>query len=327
MKHSGFGLCSDAREVDTLRHMASGNKTVIYAALVGNALISVTKFIASGITGSAAMMSEGIHSLVDTGNQVLLLHGIKRAKQPPGPRHPFGHGKEIYFWSFVVAILIFALGSGISLYEGWHRVMDPKPVENPMVNFVVLGLAMAFEGIAWWLAYREFRALQGRRSLPAAIRAAKDPTTFVVLFEDTAAMLGLVVAAIGLGISAGFDLPIFDGIASLGIGVILALTAVWMAMRTKSLLIGEAAEPEIVEDVRRRAGTLDSIIAVNEVLTLHMGPHFILLNLSVDFNDDVRAGDVELAIDRLTREIRAEHPDVKRVFVEAERGGAFGECR
>ena len=302
--------------------MASGSKTVIYAALAGNALISVTKFIASGITGSAAMMSEGIPSLVDTGNQVLLLHGIKKAKAPADARHPLGHGKEIYFWSFVVAILIFALGSGISLYEGWHRVMHPEPVQNPMVNFVVLGLAMAFEGVAWWLAYREFRAFQGRRSLPAAIRAAKDPTTFVVLFEDTA------VAGAGLGISAGFDLPIFDGIASLGIGVILAFTAVYMAMRTKSLLIGEAAEPEIIEDVRRRAGELESIIAVNEVLTLHMGPHFILLNLSVDFNDEVKAGEVEAAIERLTREIRAEHPDVKRVFVEAERSrGAVGERR
>jgi len=300
--------------------MASGNKTIIYAALAGNALISVTKFIASAITGSAAMMAEGIHSLVDTGNQVLLLHGIKKAKAPADARHPLGHGKEIYFWSFVVAILIFALGSGISLYEGWHRTMHPEPVENPMVNFVVLGLAMAFEGVAWWLAYREFRAFQGRRSLPAAIRAAKDPTTFVVLFEDTAAMLGLAVAAIGLGISAGFDLPIFDGIASLGIGVILALTAVYMAVRTKSLLIGEAAEPEIIEDVQRRAGELESIIAVNEVITLHMGPHFILLNLSVDFNDEVKAGEIEAGIERLTREIRAEHPDVKRVFVEAERG-------
>lgn len=299
--------------------MASGSKTVIYAALAGNALIAVTKFIAAGITGSAAMMSEGIHSLVDTGNQVLLLHGIKKAKQPPGPRHPFGHGKEIYFWSFVVAILIFALGSGISLYEGWHRVMDPEPVSNPTVNFVVLGLAMAFEGFAWWLAYREFRAFQGRRSLTAAIKAAKDPTTFVVLFEDTAAMAGLAVAAIGLGISAGFDLPVFDGIASLGIGVILALTAVWMAARTKSLLIGEAAEPEIVEDVRRRANELGSVLTVNEVLTLHMGPHYILLNISVDFRDDVLAGDIEATIERLTREIRDEHPDVKRVFVEAER--------
>ncbi len=299
--------------------MASGNKTVIYAALIGNGLISITKFAAAGITGSAAMMSEGIHSLVDTGNQGLLLYGIRKAKTPASKLHPLGHGKEIYFWSFAVAILIFALGSGISLYEGWHRVMHPEPVTRPMVNFVVIGLAICFEAVAWWLAYREFKKFQGRRSLTAAVRAAKDPTTFVVLFEDTAAMLGLVVAGIGLGISAAFDLPIFDGIASLCIGVILALTAVWMAVRTKSLLIGEAADPEVVEDVKRRAADLESVVAVNDVITLHMGPNFILLNISVDFKDDVPAGEVEAAVERLTREIRETHLDVKRVFIEAER--------
>ena len=302
--------------------MASGNKTVIYAALIGNGLISITKFVAASITGSAAMMAEGIHSLVDTGNQGLLLYGIRKAKAPADKLHPLGHGKEIYFWSFVVAILIFAMGSGISLYEGWHRTMHPKPVESPMVNFVVIGLAICFEAVAWWLAYKEFKRFQGRRSLTAAVKAAKDPTTFVVLFEDTAAMLGLVVAGIGLGISAAFDLPIFDGIATLCIGVILALTAVWMAVRTKSLLIGEAADQEVIDDVRSRAGKLDAVLAVNEVLTLHMGPNFILVNVSVDFKDDVPAGEIEQSIENLTREIRDAHDDVKRVFIEAERSRA-----
>ncbi|MAD20072.1 MAG: cation transporter [Planctomycetaceae bacterium] len=298
--------------------MASGNKTIIYAALVGNSLISITKFVAAGITGSAAMMAEGIHSLVDTGNQGLLLFGIRKAKTPASPLHPFGHGKEIYFWSFVVAILIFALGSGIALYEGFHRVMHPEPVSSPMVNYVVLVLAMLFEGVAWYLAYREFRRFQGPRSLPAAVRAAKDPTTFVVLFEDTAAMLGLIVAFVGLALNQALDMPVLDGVATLCIGVILAFTAVWMAIRTKSLLIGEAADPEVVEDVRKRAAGVDAIVSVNEILTLHMGPNFVLLNVSVDFRDELPAGDVEQAIDRLTREIRAAHPDVKRVFMEAE---------
>ncbi|MBQ72786.1 MAG: cation transporter [Planctomycetaceae bacterium] len=302
--------------------MASGNKTVIYAALIGNGLISVTKFVAAGITGSAAMMAEGIHSLVDTGNQGLLLYGIRKAKKPANKLHPLGHGKEIYFWSFVVAILIFALGSGISLYEGFHRVMHPEPVKNPVVNYVVLGLAMIFEGFAWYLAYREFKRFQGRRTLTAAVKAAKDPTTFVVLFEDTAAMLGLVVAMIGLILNQVLDMPIFDGIATLCIGVILALTAVWMAIRTKSLLIGEAADPEVIEDVKRRAGELDAVLAVNEVLTLHMGPNFILVNVSVDFRDDAQAGDMEQAIEKLTREIRDAHDDVQRVFIEAERSGS-----
>ena len=299
--------------------MAAGNKTVIYAALIGNGLISITKFVAAGITGSAAMMAEGIHSLVDTGNQGLLLFGLRKAKKPADKLHPLGHGKEVYFWSFVVAILIFALGAGISLYEGWHRTMHPEPVENPIVNFVVLGLAICFESVAWWLAWKEFRKFQGRRSLNAAVKAAKDPTTFIVLFEDTAAMLGLVVAGVGLGISAAFDLPIFDGIATLCIGAILTMTAIWMAIRVKSLLIGEAADEEVIDDVRRRAAELTAVLAVNDVITLHLGPNFILVNVSVDFRDDVPAGEVENAIERLTREIREAHVDVQRVFIEAER--------
>ncbi len=299
--------------------MAHGTKVVIYAALIGNGLIAVTKFFAAAITGSAAMMAEGIHSVVDTGNQFLLLHGMRRAKLPADEQHPLGHGKEIYFWSFVVAILIFALGSGISIYEGVHRVMHPSPVTSPLINYVVLGAAMIFEGVAWWLAYRAFRRMQGGRSITAAVAASKDPTTFVVLFEDTAAMLGLLVAAIGLTLSQVLDEPVFDGIASIGIGLILAGTAVWLSIRTKSLLIGEGADPALVEDVRNRAAGMKAIIAVNEVITLHMGPNDILLNLSVDFDDSISAGDVETAIEELTHDILTTHPDVKRVFIEAER--------
>ena len=298
--------------------MAQGSKMVIYAALVGNGLISITKFIAAGVTGSAAMFSEGIHSVVDTGNQVLLLYGIHRAKKPASPSHPFGHGKEIYFWSFVVAMLIFALGSGISIYEGIHRVLHPEPVTNPLVNYIVLGAAMIFEGFAWWFAYRAFRTQQGTRTLVDAVRASKDPIAFVVLFEDSAAMLGLVMAAIGLTLSQVLELPVFDGIASISIGLILGFTAVLLALRTKSLLIGESADPALVEDVRKRASELEAVVAVNEVLTLHMGPNFVLLNVSVDLKDSLPAGKVEEAIDLLTREIRETHPDIKRVFIEAE---------
>ena len=298
--------------------MAQGSKMVIYAALVGNGLISITKFIAAGVTGSAAMFSEGIHSVVDTGNQVLLLYGIPRAKKPASPSHPFGHGKEIYFWSFVVAMLIFALGSGISIYEGIHRVLHPEPVTNPLVNYIVLGAAMIFEGFAWWFAYRAFRTQQGTRTLVDAVRASKDPIAFVVLFEDSAAMLGLVMAAIGLTLSQVLELPVFDGMASISIGLILGFTAVLLALRTKSLLIGESADPALVEDVRKRASELEAVVAVNEVLTLHMGPNFVLLNVSVDLKDSLPAGKIEEAIDLLTREIRETHPDIKRVFIEAE---------
>ena len=295
-----------------------GTKKVIYAALVGNALISLTKFAAAIFTGSAAMLAEGIHSVVDTGNQGLLLYGMRRAKKPADERYPFGHGKEIYFWSFVVAILIFALGSGISMYEGIHRVMHPAEITNPLVNYIVLAAAFVFESVAWYLAFREFRTQQGDQSFTGAIKASKDPTTFVVLFEDTAALLGLVVAAVGLGLGQILDIPIFDGLASIGIGVILGATAVCLAIRTKSLLIGEAATPALVEDVRKRAAALAAVDAVNEVLTLHMGPHFVLLNLSVDFRNDLDAGEIERTIELLTRDIRNAHPDIKRVFVEAE---------
>ena len=298
--------------------MAQGSTVVIYAALIGNGLISITKFIAGSITGSAAMFSEGIHSVVDTGNQVLLLYGLKRAKRPPCERFPFGHGKEVYFWSFVVAILIFALGSGISIYEGIHRVRHPEEISNPIVNYVVLGAAMIFEGVAWWFAWREFRKSMQGRSLMGAVRAAKDPTTFVVLFEDSAAMLGLMIAAGGLTLGQALGMPVFDGIASISIGVVLAVTAIMLAIRTKSLLIGEAADPQLIESVRARAARLEAVESVNEVLTLHMGPHFVLLNISMDFKDTLPAGRVEEAVDRLTKDIRTEHTDIKRVFIEAE---------
>ncbi|MCH2141204.1 MAG: cation diffusion facilitator family transporter [Phycisphaerales bacterium] len=298
--------------------MAHGTKFIIYAALVGNGLIAITKFVAATITGSAAMMAEGIHSVVDTGNQGLLLHGMRRARRPADARFPFGHGKEIYFWSFVVAIMIFALGSGVSIYEGVHRTMHPEPVNAPIINYIVLGLAAVFEGFAWWFAWKEFRSQMRGRSIRETIHASKDPTTFVVLFEDSAAMLGLFVAAIGLTLGEVMGMPIFDGLASIGIGLILGATAIMLAIRTKSLLIGESAEPGIVADVRQRASAIEAVEAVNEILTLHMGPHYVLLTISLDFRDELPAGDVEKAIDRLTRDIRAAHEDIKRVFIEAE---------
>ena len=302
--------------------MAHGSKVVIYAALIGNGLISITKFVAASITGSAAMFAEGIHSVVDTGNQVLLLHGLKRGAKPASPRFPFGHGKEIYFWSFVVAILIFALGAGISMYEGIHRTLHPEEITSPMVNYIVLGAAMIFEGVAWWFAWREFRKQMGTRGVMESVQASKDPTTFVVLFEDSAAMLGLILAAVGLTLSQVLEMPVFDGIASISIGVVLGITAVMLAIRTKSLLIGEAADPALVEDVTRRADVLDAVETVNEVLTLHMGPHYVLLNISVDFKDSLDAGAIEQSVDRLTKDIRAAHPDIKRVFIEAEARGS-----
>ncbi|MBC22528.1 MAG: cation transporter [Phycisphaerae bacterium] len=297
---------------------ASGSKLVIMAALIGNGLISITKFIAAGITGSSAMLAEGIHSVVDTGNQVLLLHGLRRSALPPDRRYPFGHGREIYFWSFVVAILIFAVGSGITLYEGISHLRDPRPIEKPIVNYIVLGLAIVFESFAWYFAFREVGRIKGKRGYLRAVKDGKDPSLFVVLFEDTAAMLGLFVALGGLILVQVTGMPIFDGISSILISVILAVTAIWLAIETKSLLIGEAADPETVDALREMVGATDGIDSVHEIFTMHNGPEDILVTISVDFKDDLVAGQLEKTIGSLEDSIRSRYPAIKRIFIEGE---------
>jgi cation diffusion facilitator family transporter len=296
----------------------AGSKKVILAALAGNAAIAVTKFIAASISGSSAMLSEGIHSLVDTGNQVLLLHGMKQSRKPADDRFPFGHGKEIYFWSFVVAILIFALGAGISIYEGISHIRHPQAMGDPTINYIVLALAMVFEGLAWFFAFREFTRTKGRWGYIEAVQRGKDPTLFVVLFEDSAAMLGLLVALIGIALSQVTGDAIYDGIASVMIGCILAGTAVWLAYETKSLLIGESANRSVVTRLREIAVDMDEVNHVNEVLTMHMGPDFILANISLNYNDELAAGDMETANAWLDAAIKKEFPEVKRIFIEAE---------
>ena len=291
---------------------------VILAALLGNSLIAVTKFIAAAISGSSAMLSEGIHSVVDTGNQILLLYGLKQAKKPADEQFPFGHGKEIYFWSFVVAILIFAVGAGISVYEGVHQILSPTAIRNPTINYIVLGLAMIFEGGAWYFAFTQFRRAKGQWGYLEAVHRGKDPTLFVVLFEDSAAMLGLLIALGGVLMTDITGNAVFDGAASIGIGLILGGTAIWLAYETKSLLIGESAEAKVVAGVRVIANTYPDVENVNEVLTLHMGPDFVLLNLSIDFDDAVSAADLEATIARMDKEIKDTFPTIKRVFVEAE---------
>jgi cation diffusion facilitator family transporter len=298
--------------------MASESKKVIVAALVGNSLISVTKFAAAALTGSAAMFSEGIHSLVDTGNQFLLLHGLRQARKPASEQYPFGRGKEIYFWSFVVAILIFSVGAGFSIYEGIEHLQHPHPLERPLVNYVVLGLAMLFEGAAWLFAWREFSRAKGKWGVIEAVQRGKDPSLFVVLFEDTAAILGLIVAFLGILLGQLTGNAYFDGIASVLIGCILAGTAIWLAYETKSLLIGESATRAVVRDIRKLASGCEGVASVHEVLTMHMGPDFILVNISVDFVNTTTAGEVEKAIANLDRQIKESHPQVQRVFVEAE---------
>ncbi|MBT8447904.1 MAG: cation transporter [Gammaproteobacteria bacterium] len=298
--------------------MAGSSTKVIVAALIGNSLIAVTKFIASAMTGSSAMFAEGVHSLVDTGNQVLLLYGLKQARRPPDARFPFGHGKEVYFWSFIVAILIFAVGAGISIYEGVHRLSDPQPVTSPIINYIVLSLAIVFEGAAWLYAWRAFARVRGEWGLVEAVQRGKDPSMFVVLFEDSAAMLGLLIALGALALGDITGNPVFDGLASILIGLVLAATAAWLAFETKSLLIGEAANRYVVDDLRARTLRSPGVNRVNEILTLHMGPDFIVALLSVEFDDAARTDDIENYIAKIDGEIKRAHPVIKRVFIEAE---------
>ena len=298
--------------------MAGSSKKVIIAALIGNFLVSITKFIAAYYTRSSAMFSEGIHSLVDTGNQVLLLYGLKRSKLPADEQFPFGHGKEIYFWSFVVAILIFAVGAGVSIYEGIIHIINPVEVKNPLINYIVLSIAIVFEGAAWHFAYREFKKENSRYNIIRSVKEGKDPTMFVVLFEDTAALVGLFIAMLGIYLSEATGLLMFDGIASVSIGLILALTAIWLAIETKGLLIGESANPEIVRGIKSLADKYDEVEHINEVLTMHMGPNYILVNISIDFDDSIKAGKMEQTIAEMDNRIKQKWPNVKRVFVEAE---------
>ncbi len=299
--------------------MASGSKKAIVAALIGNALIAIAKYIGAFLTGSSAMLSEGIHSTVDTGNQLLLMLGLKRAKKPPTDEHPFGYGKEVYFWSFAVAIVIFGVGAGISIYEGIHSLLNPHPVSDVVTNYIILGIAIVFEATVWVIALKQFRKTKTHKSYLKSIKKDKDPTTYVVLFEDTAALSGLVVALVGIYLSEATGILAFDGIASIIIGVILGITAAFLAYETKSLLIGESADPEIVQGIEEIAAGYDEIEAVHDILTVHMGPKFILVTTGANFRDDLNADGIEQITQKITGEIKETYPLVKKVFIEAEK--------
>jgi cation diffusion facilitator family transporter len=296
----------------------SGSKRVVYAALAGNLAIAVTKFIAAGFTGSSAMWSEGIHSMVDSGNQALLLYGMKRAERPPDARFPFGYGKEVYFWSFVVALLVFAAGAGLSLYEGVRHLRNPAEIENPAINYVVLGIALLLEGAPWLAAYREFSRMRGKRGVVEGVKRGKDPTVLAVLFEDSAAIAGLAVAFVGIALYQITGNPLFDAGASIVIGLILGATAMWLAFETKGMLIGESANREVVAEIRRLAERYPEVERVNEVLTMHMGPEYILANISLDIACDVPRTRAHAIMDELDARIKAADRRVKRVFIESQ---------
>ncbi len=297
--------------------MASGSKAVIFAALAGNAAIAVTKFGAAFYTGSSAMLSEAIHSLVDSGNQVLLLHGMKRAARPADAKHPYGYGREIYFWAFIVAMMIFALGGGISIYEGLHKLAHPEPMTNAYINYIVLGLSLVFEGMSTAVAYREFKKTKGDLGYFSALCASKDPSLFTVLLEDGAAMLGLATALVGIALSQYLELPWIDGATSIAIGVILLSTSLFLSVQSKALLIGESADPAVDEGIRAMVAATDGIEHVALVMTQHLGPEDVLTNIACDFRDALSAGEVEQMIAALRARIQAAYPSITRVFVEA----------
>ena len=297
---------------------ASTSKNVIFAALAGNLAIATTKLAAALVTGSAAMMSEAIHSAVDTGNQVLLLIGLKRAARPATETHPFGHGLQLYFYTFVVAVLIFGVGAVISILHGIERIQNPEPIQNAWVNYTVLGLSALFEGASWTVAFKAFNKERGGRPFFGVIRSSKDPTVFTVLFEDTAALAGLVVALVGVVASHVFNLPLLDGAASVVIGLILAVTAGFLAFESQSLLTGEAADPETRQGIRAIAAAEPGVLGLNDARTMHFGPNEILVALSLDFRDDLTAGDVENTVARLEQKIRAAYPQAGRIYIEAQ---------
>jgi cation diffusion facilitator family transporter len=295
---------------------------VVYAALAGNLAIAATKFVAFALTGSSAMLTEAIHSSVDTGNQGLLLLGLARARKPPSPTHPFGYGMEVYFWAFVVALLIFALGGAFSIYEGVLKIVRPEPIERAWINFLVIGLAILFEGGSFLVAWKEFSVLRKDAPFFRAIRRSKDPSVFAVLLEDGAALAGLAIAAVGVAGSAVFGITWADGAASVAIGVLLVTVAVFLANETRSLLTGESASPRIVEAVREMLAADPRIDTVAEVLSMHLGPQEILLGVTLDFHDALTAGEIEDAADDFATRIRTIDARITRVFVRSGRARA-----
>ncbi len=264
------------------------------------------------------MLSEGVHSLVDTGNQALLLLGMKRAQRPASAGFPFGHGKEIYFWSFMVAILLFGLGAGVSIWEGVWHLQHPTEMSKPAVAYAVLLASLVFEGVSFSVALQEFNKVRNGLGYLEAARRGKDPVFFVVLFEDSAAMIGLLAALAGVTLTHLTGSPVWDGVASIVIGLVLATTAIWLARETMGLLIGEGADETVVEAIRHSIQTHPEIDNVNEIATLHMGPNFIVVNVSLDFSDELESGELESLVTLLTREIKAVDSSIKRVFIEAE---------
>lgn len=296
--------------------MAAGSKFSIYGAITANILIAISKFLASFFTGSAAMLAEGIHSLIDTGNGLLLLLGIKFSKKSADQLHPFGYGKEIYFWSFVVSILIFSLGGGFAIYEGIHALQNPEKIADPLWNYIVLGTSILFEGVSLIIAIKNFNKTHRSGSIVQNIIGSKDPASFAIIIEDSAAVTGLLIALLGVFLSERLDVPAIDGIASLLIGILLLLVASFLARETKGLLLGESAKPEIIKKIRTIIESQKEVIACDYPKTIHFGPEQILLTVKIDLEDHIQLMDAEKIIRELRKEIRTEIPAITQLHIE-----------
>ena len=303
------------------KNMSKGhdNRTLLIA-FGANLGIAVAKFVAAAFTGSSAMLTEGIHSVVDSTNQLLLIWGRRQSRKPPDARHPFGYGRELYFWSFVVAVMVFALGAGVSVYEGVIHILEPEHAVSPIVGYAVLFVAFVLEGGSTYAAFKEFQAAKGPLGWIEAVRLSKDPPAFIVLLENGAAMAGIVVAAIGLALAQLTADPFYDGAASVVIGLILGFTAFVLAAESKALLIGEAADPALVLSIRDAAAHQPGIVGVGDILTVHSAPDQITVMMSVDFDDAISAGAAERIIAAIEAEVEARWPDVKRLYIRPQHG-------
>ena len=296
---------------------ASSSKFAIYGAIGANIAIAISKFVAAFYTGSSAMLSEGIHSLVDSGNGLLILLGIHQAEKPASAHHPFGRSKELYFWALIVAVLVFSVGGGMSFYEGIEHLKNPTPLTDPTWNYWVLGLSLVFEGISCFLAFRAFNHERGDKPFLASIRSSKDPAVFAILLEDLAALLGLVIALAGVFFGHLLNRPALDGVASLGIGVLLVSVAIFLIYKTKGLLVGEGVDDETLASLDRIIQAQPSVERAGPPLTTYLGPSDVVLALDVEFINTLTAQEIEQAIDDLQDAVRAQHPEFKRIFIEA----------
>jgi cation diffusion facilitator family transporter len=300
------------------REGESESIAAIFAAIAGNLLIGITKFTASYFTGSSAMLSEGIHSIVDTGNGVLMLVGVRKSKKPADQEHPFGHGRELYFWSLVVAFSVFVVGGALSIYEGAIHLKNPEPMQNAGWNYAVLGFSVIFEGISWYFGWIAFSKVRRGRPVVAAMQESKDPTSFTVLLEDSAALSGLIIAFIGVFLGNEFGVPYFDGIASILIGVLLCGVALFLGAESKSLLIGEAVSPETIQGIREIAESEKDVDKAVKILTIYIGPDDVAATLELNFKDDISAAELRRAVRRIELAIKEKYPRIKNVFYEAE---------